>query len=231
MRSILRDSVTFPAPKCIIDGVALTAAKHMLLRLLFLVVSVGLLPSIFAFAQYTSKSLKKIGVLWSGAREGTADYWCAFVRGMNELGWFDGKTAKFIMRFDNDNKTQLPKLARELATLGVDVIALTSVTAPATRNAAATIPILSVDSADPIAQGLTKSLSRPIGNLTGVPWQSSETAAKCTELAKALVPGPKKIALLTDLGDPACIAEVQGCRAECGSGYFADLRTGLHRCL
>jgi putative tryptophan/tyrosine transport system substrate-binding protein len=166
---------------------------------------------------------KKIGVLWSGTREGTADYWGAFIKGMNELGWVDGKTAKFILRFDNDDKSQLPKLAAELVTLGVDVIAVTSVAAPAARKATTTMPIVSVDSADPIAEGLTKTLSRPIGNLTGVSWQSSETAVKRVELAKELVPGLKKLALLTDMGDPACVVEAQGYRAGvAGSGI--DLR-------
>ena len=189
------------------------------LRSLLIVAMIGLLPSATPYAQDTSKSPKKIGVLWSGTREGTADYWGAFVKDMNELGWVEGKTAKFIMRFDTDDKTQLPKLAGELVTLGVDVIALTSVTAPAARKATTTIPIVSVDSADPIVEGLTKSLSRPIGNLTGVSWQSSETAVKRIELAKELVPGLKKIALLTDLGDPACVAEAQGYRAGvAGSG-------------
>lgn len=223
MRSILPDSVTFPDPKCIINGGALTAAKRGLSWLFLIVVSIGMLFAASAFAQDSSKSLKRIGVLWSGTREGTADYWGAFVKGMNELGWVDGKTAKFIMRFDNDDKTQLPKLAGELVTLGVDVIALTSVTAPAARKATTTIPIVSVDSADPILEGLTNSLSRPIGNLTGVSWQSSETAVKRIELAKELVPGLKKIALLTDLGDPACVAEVQGYRAGV-AGSNIDLR-------
>ena len=173
---------------------------------------VGMLFAASAFAQDSSKSLKKIGVLWSGTREGTADYWGAFVKGMNELGWVDGKTAKFVLRFDNDDKTQLPKLAAELVALGVDVIAVTGAAAQAPRKATTTIPIV-VDSADPIAEGLTNTLSRPIGNITGVSWQSTETAAKRIELAKELVPGLKHLAVLTDLGDPSGVVEIPEYRA------------------
>jgi putative tryptophan/tyrosine transport system substrate-binding protein len=165
----------------------------------------------FALAQDQHGPIKKIGVLWSGTSEGTADYWGAWVKGMNELGWVEGKTAKFIMRFDNDDKTQLPKLASELVALGVDVIAVTGAAAPAPCKATSTIPIV-VDSADPIADGLTKTLSRPIGNVTGVSWQSTETAAKRVELAKELVSGLRHLAVLTDLGDPSGVVEIPGYR-------------------
>ena len=121
----------------------------------------------FAMSARAQDPVKKIGVLWSGAEKETAPYWGAFVQGMNELGWIDGKTAKFVMRFDNDDKAQLPKLATELVKLGVDVIAVTGAAAQAARNATTTIPIVVPDSVDPIAEGLTATLSRPIGNVTG----------------------------------------------------------------
>src|SRR3954469_20256744 len=67
-----------------------------------------------AVAQDQRSPAKRIGVLMSGTAEGVAPYTGAFVQGMRELGWIEGKTAKFIMRFDNDDKSQLPKLAAEL---------------------------------------------------------------------------------------------------------------------
>jgi putative tryptophan/tyrosine transport system substrate-binding protein len=179
---------------------------------LLLVVAAGTLFTNPALGQDQHGSVKKIGVLWSGTSEGTADYWGAWVKGLNELGWVEGKTAKFIMRFDNDDKTQLPKLAAELVALRVDVIAVTGAAAQAPCKATTTIPIV-VDSSDPIGGGLTKTLSRPIGNVTGVSWQSNESAVKRVELAKELVPGLKHLAVLTDLGDPAGVVEVPGYRA------------------
>ena len=131
---------------------------------------------VFAMSARAQDPVKKIGVLWSGAEKETGPYWGAFIQGMRALGWVDGKTAKFIMRFDYDDKAQLPKLATELVKLGVDVIGVTGVAAQVARNATTTIPIVVVDSADPIAEGLTATLSRPIGNVTGMSWQSTETA-------------------------------------------------------
>ena len=174
---------------------------------------------VFAMSARAQDPVKKIGVLWSGAEKETEPYWGAFVQGMRELGWVDGKTAKFILRFDNDDKAQLPKLATELVKLGVDVIAVTGAAAQAARNATTTIPIVVPDSVDPIAEGLTATLSRPIGNVTGVSWQSTETATTRVELAKELVPGLKHLAVLTDMGDISCVVEVKGYRAAvAGSG-------------
>src|SRR5215813_5438105 len=96
---------------------------------------------------------------------------------MRELGWIEGKTAHFVIRFDDDDKTRLPKLAAELVALDVDVLAVTDIATPAARIATTKIAIVAVDCFDPIASGYTKSLSMPSGNVTGVTWQSSETAA------------------------------------------------------
>ena len=72
---------------------------------------------------------------------------------MRELGWIDGKTAHFIMRFDDDEKSRLPKLAAELVALNGDVLAVTSLAAPAAQNATSTIPIVTLDAYDAVAQG------------------------------------------------------------------------------
>ncbi len=168
-----------------------------------------------AAAQDPRSPVKKIGVLWSGTAEGTAPYWGAFVQGMREVGWVDGKTARFIMRFEDDEKGRLPKLAAELVTLGVD----TGAAAQAPRKATTTIPIIVLDSGDPIAERLATTLSRPSGNVTGVSWVATETASERLELARELIPGLKHLGVLTDPGDLSQVVELQGCRAAApGSG-------------
>lgn len=195
------------------------------LRCAFLVLLFAALaiPINWAAAQEPRGPLKKIGVLWSGTAEGTKPYWGAFIEGMREVGWVEGKTARFIMRFDDDEKERLPKLAAELVTLGVDVIAVTGVAAQAPRKATTTIPIVVVDSGDPIAEKLATTLSRPSGNVTGVSWVSTETANERLELARELVPGLKHLGVLTDPGDPSAVVEVKGYRAAV-PGSVVELR-------
>jgi putative ABC transport system substrate-binding protein len=69
-----------------------------------------------------------------------------------------------------------------------------------------------MDMYDPIAEGVTSNLGRPGGNVTGVSWQTIETAAKRLEMAKELLPGLRRVALLTDADDPGAVIEANGLR-------------------
>jgi len=157
-------------------------------------------------------SIKKIGVIWSGTEAATAPYWGAVVKGLRELGWIEGKTAHFIMRFDDDDKSRLPKLAAELVGLRVDVLAVTSIAAPAARSATSTIPIVACDAYDAVGEGLTPDLKRPSGNVTGVTYQTGDTAAKRVELARELMPRLRRVALLFDPGDAGAVVDANGVR-------------------
>jgi putative ABC transport system substrate-binding protein len=172
-----------------------------------------LLLSEAGVAQSQSRELKRIGVLWSGTAEATQDYWGAFVSGMRDLGWIEGKSATFIMRFDEDDKTRLPRLAAELVEHKVDVIAVTTVAMPAARAATRTIPIVYTDASDPVAEGVTPTLARSVGNVTGVSWQTPATTAKRLQLARDLLPGLKRLGMIHDPGDPLSVLELDTYRS------------------
>lgn len=163
-----------------------------------------------ALAAQQPKPLPKIGILWSGTPEATAPYVGALTQGLREFGWVDGQTAQIIIRYDNGDTSKLPKMAKDLVALGVDVLAPTTLAVPATRQATTSIPIVAADAYDPIEQGWTDSLSHPKGNLTGVSWQSIETAARRLEMAMDSIPRLRRVILLTDLGDPGAIVESHG---------------------
>jgi len=116
--------------------------------LLLLFVACSLLTS-STLAQSQTKP-KVIGVLMSGTAEATMPYIDAFIHGMSELGWIEGKSVQYTMRFDEDDKSKLPNLAAELVALHVDVLASTSVATPAARTATTTIPIVAMDTYDPV---------------------------------------------------------------------------------
>jgi putative tryptophan/tyrosine transport system substrate-binding protein len=160
----------------------------------------------------------------SGTANATMPYIEAFVHGMRELGWIDGKTVQYVMRFDEDDKMQLPKLAAELVALHVDVLASTSVATPAARSTTTTIPIVAMDTYDPVQEGLTPSLASPIGNVTGASGQSGESAAKRVELARDLIPRLQRIALITDPADIGATIDAKSSRAA-AARLGLDLRT------
>ena len=165
------------------------------------------------------RSLPKIGELWSGTEPSLESYRQPYVEGMRGLGWIDRQTATFVVRYDHGDPSRLPALAAELLGLGIDVLVVNTRALPAARKATTTIPIVCLDMFDPIAEGVTSTLARPGGNVTGVSWQSVETGAKRLELAKELLPGLKRVALLTDAEDPGAMVEAKGLRATAASTW------------
>jgi putative tryptophan/tyrosine transport system substrate-binding protein len=92
-----------------------------------------------------------------------------FQQGLRERGYVEGKNIAVEQRFDDDDETRLTALAADLVRLRVDVIVAAATPAvKVAKQATATIPIIIVHSADPVALGLVTSLARPGGNVTGL---------------------------------------------------------------
>ena len=165
------------------------------------------------FAQDQSSPVKKIGAIWAGANaEEMLPYSRPFMTRMRELGWIDGKSAQFIVRYYRYDAGKVPAIARELIAQNVDVFAVTAGNGAclSVREATKTVPIVCMDMFDPVLEGATSSLARPNTNMTGVTWQSFDTAAKRVELAKDLLPRLKRAALITDATDQGAMIESQG---------------------
>src|SRR5215475_4673621 len=78
----------------------------------------------------------------------------ALRQGLNELGYFEGTNIVIEYRFADGKPDRLPALAKELVGLKLDVVvATTTASVLAVKKASATIPIVVVSSADPIASG------------------------------------------------------------------------------
>jgi len=87
--------------------------------------------------------------------------------------------------------------------LRVDIIVAAATHAvKAAKQATATIPIIIVHSADPVALGLVASLARPGGNVTGLSSASPDYSGKQLELLKEAVPKLSRIAILWNAANP-----------------------------
>jgi putative ABC transport system substrate-binding protein len=140
-------------------------------------------------------TVPRIGLLDNGSFASRAPLWEAFRQGMRELGYVEGRTVIFEPRSADGQYERLPALAAELVRLKVDVIVATGTAAHAAKQATATIPIVTT-SGDPLATGLVASLARPAGNVTGLTTQTAELSAKRVGLARDLVPGASRFAIL-----------------------------------
>ena len=99
----------------------------------------------------------------------------AFVQGMRDLGYVEGKNIAFVYRTAEGKRERFDDLAGELVRLKVDVI-VADVTGAglAAKKATSAIPIVMTSSTDPVGTGLVASLARPGGNVTGLTNVSGE---------------------------------------------------------
>jgi putative ABC transport system substrate-binding protein len=119
----------------------------------------------------------------------------AFLRGL--AGSLDAQNVNFDMRGAGIGDARLSEMASRLVSRRVDVIvAVGNLAARAAREATGRVPIVMIDVADPVAEGLIASLGRPGGNVTGLAVPYAQLAAKQVELLREIRPGLTRVAML-----------------------------------
>jgi putative ABC transport system substrate-binding protein len=125
-----------------------------------------------------------------------------FRRALGNLGYGDDKVA-IESRWADGHADRLPALAAALVRLSPDVIvAAQSGSAVTMQRATTTIPIVFAVSDDPVAIGLVASLAHPGGNITGMSFVQLDTVGKQLQLLTAMAPGARRVAVLTNPGNP-----------------------------
>jgi putative ABC transport system substrate-binding protein len=123
----------------------------------------------------------------------------AFVQGLQQLGWTDGRNVRIDIRWTVSNFDDTRKFAAELLALSPDVIlAPGSATVGPLLQATRTVPIVFVHVPDPVGAGFVDSLARPGGNATGFMGYEYSLAGKWLELLKQIAPGVTRVAVIRD---------------------------------
>ena len=157
-----------------------------------------------------SRKIPRIGVLLPGGQVSSSPRTKAFIDGLRELGYVEGRTIAIEWKWGNDQPDTLPGLAADLVRSNVDVI-VTGGT-PAAKALKATtriIPIVMAVVGDPVAAGLVDNLARPDGNVTGFSILAPELGTKRLELLKEIVPNLSSIAVLLNPKNPQSKIEMK----------------------
>jgi putative ABC transport system substrate-binding protein len=159
-----------------------------------------------AVAAQKAGSTPRLGYLTE--RPGATDFEVAFLQGMRELGYVDGKNLVIEYRWAGGDAERLPALAAELVAAKVDIIVTSGVpAAKAAMSATGTIPIVMASSGDAVADGLVASFTQPGGNVTGLSQFTRELSRKRLEVFKEAIPDLKRVGAVFNAKNPSTMPQ------------------------
>ena len=154
------------------------------------------------YSQQTRK-IPRIGVLLPGGLAASSPRTNAFLNGLKDFGYVEGKTIAIEWKWGDDRVDTFPERAAELVRSNVDVIVTGGTpAAKALKAGTQTIPIVMAVVGDPVAAGLVDNLARPGGNITGFSIVAPELGTKRLDLLKEIVPNLSSIAVLSNPKNP-----------------------------
>jgi putative ABC transport system substrate-binding protein len=144
-----------------------------------------------------------IGFVNPTSAQGFARPLSAFLKGLGETGYVEGRNVVIEYRWAENRNDRLPAMVADLVRRQVSVIAASSTPAAvAAKAATTTIPIVFEVGSDPIQLGLVASLRRPGGNITGATQLVQEVTPKMLELLHELLPTAHIMGLLVNPASP-----------------------------
>jgi putative ABC transport system substrate-binding protein len=140
-----------------------------------------------------------VGLLSSSSELEMRPLRAALVRKLNSLGWREGETFELDVQLYPGNAAALSEAAQSLTRRVPDVIvAQGSPALAAIKKSSESIPTVFLLVADPVGQGLIKTLSHPGGTSTGLTNFEFSFGGKWVELLKRLNPDISRILLIAN---------------------------------
>jgi putative ABC transport system substrate-binding protein len=161
-----------------------------------------------------SGKVYRVGLVTAGAPE-TGVLGPGMVRDFAQRGYVVDRNIVFERRAAQGKLDRLPGLIDELVAAQVDMLITSGYPAAlAAKQHAGDIPIVVINSGDPVATGLAASLAHPGGNITGVSDVASELSAKRLALLKEAVPSVHRVAVLWNADDLGMTLRYRAAEAE-----------------
>jgi putative ABC transport system substrate-binding protein len=161
-----------------------------------------------ARAQQPGKT-PRIGVLFPGTPATYSTRARAFMEGLRDHGYVEGRTIEIEWRWWQDKAERLPELAAELVGLNLNVVVTAGTpAAKALKGATRTIPIVMAVIGDPVAAGIVDGLAHPGGNATGLTILATDLSGKRLQLLKEVIPGISSVAVMLNDANPQALIEL-----------------------
>jgi putative ABC transport system substrate-binding protein len=167
-------------------------------RKLLTAFSAGAIAAPFANLARAQGKMARIGFFYLGSRQSALETgrYNAFVQGMRDLGYVEGKNLAIESRYADGNSDRLPALAAELIKANIDVIVATGAPTYRALQQATAIPVVITVGSDPVREGWAASMARPGGHFTGLTSTAAEAGPKLLELLMAVTPKLSRIAVM-----------------------------------
>src|ERR1700688_1045226 len=134
-----------------------------------------------------------VGFLSSRSPDEAAGHTNAFRRGLEEMGFVEGRSVAVEYRWAKGDYNQLPSLAAELLSRPLALMVATG--DPAAKAADLAVPLVFIVGQDPVNSGLVDSMTRP-GQATGVNFFTGDLGGKRLELLCSMAPSARIVGLL-----------------------------------
>jgi ABC-type uncharacterized transport system substrate-binding protein len=154
-----------------------------------------------------------VALLWPGTPEGSTIDLSAFKDGMRENGMVEGKHYVLDERYAGGSYDRFPTFVEDLLKRSPAILMVNTIASvQAAQRATKTVPIIFVNTNDPVGSGLVASLAHPGGNTTGLSTQSEDMIGKYVELLHEVLPRASRIAVLSNPDNPSCPKMFEGVR-------------------
>ncbi len=163
----------------------------------------GALASPLVAGAQQPTAMRRIGVLMNlGANDPEGQVRLkTFLEGLQTRGWIEGRNVRVDTCWGEGKAERFRSCAAELVRLAPDVILAGSGSAmPALMEATHSLPIVFVQTVDPVGSGYVASLAKPDSNATGFTQFEFSMGGKWLELLKQVAPGLKRAVILRDVG-------------------------------
>src|SRR5262249_55175214 len=144
--------------------------------------------------------------------------------GLQELNWTVGRNVRIDYRWGSVDADRVRQNALDLIALAPDVILVNGAAAVGPLlQATRTVPVVFVNTTDPVGAGFVDSLARPGANAIGFTQFEYGTSPKWLELLKQMAPHVTRVAVVRDPNNTAGIGQFAAIQAVAPS-FRVELR-------